>query len=230
MFSKCVDLWHLLSAAEKQAWESAARPLHMTGYAWFISQCLRPNPGIYLPLAGGTMAGAIDMNGHLVTDLPAPVDPGDAARKAYVDAIPGGYTAGCRVYNDAPISIDHGDFTPLTFNQERYDTEGIHDNVFNNSRLTCWTAGKYIISAIVRWEANAVGQRRVAIYLNGTTPIGYHMIGLAGAAEEVMNPTCLYDLSHRDYVEVSVYQNSTVALDVQSVNNFSPEFMMQRVG
>ncbi len=85
MFKKCIDLWHLLSAAEKLAWESAARPLHMTGYAWYMSQCLRPNPGIYLPLAGGTMAGAIDMDGQLVTDLPAPVDPGDATRKAYVD-------------------------------------------------------------------------------------------------------------------------------------------------
>ncbi|GAI89176.1 unnamed protein product, partial [marine sediment metagenome] len=61
MFNKAVSLWHALSAAEQAEWESAARPKHMTGYAWFISQALRPNPGIYLPLQGGTMQGDIDM-------------------------------------------------------------------------------------------------------------------------------------------------------------------------
>jgi len=72
MFNKAVALWHALSAAEKAEWESAARPKHMTGYAWFISQALRPNPGIYLPLQGGTMAGNIAMGGHKITGLPDP--------------------------------------------------------------------------------------------------------------------------------------------------------------
>ncbi|GAJ21836.1 unnamed protein product, partial [marine sediment metagenome] len=47
MYQKAVALWHALSAAEKADWESLARPRHMTGFAWFMSQCLRPNPGIY---------------------------------------------------------------------------------------------------------------------------------------------------------------------------------------
>lgn len=85
MFLACKDLWHTLSAAEKAAWESAATPRHMTGYAWYMSQCLRPNPGIYLPLAGGTMTGVIDMDGQLISALPAPIAANDAVRKAYVD-------------------------------------------------------------------------------------------------------------------------------------------------
>lgn len=87
MFLACVDLWHALSAAEKQEWESSARPRHMTGYAWYLSQCLRPNPGIYLPLVGGSMSGVIAMAGNQVSGLPAPVAANDAARKAYVDAL-----------------------------------------------------------------------------------------------------------------------------------------------
>lgn len=61
MYQQCTGLWHLLTAAEKANWESLARSHHMTGYAYYMSQCLRPNPGIYLPLAGGTMSGDIAM-------------------------------------------------------------------------------------------------------------------------------------------------------------------------
>lgn len=43
-------------------------------------------PGIYLPLAGGTMSGAIDMNSNSITDLPLPVSNFDAANKFYVDS------------------------------------------------------------------------------------------------------------------------------------------------
>lgn len=87
MFQKVVALWHTLDAEERAVWESLARPRHMTGYAWFVSQALRPNPGIYLPLQGGTMQGDIDMASHFITTLPTPTDPLHPATKGYVDAL-----------------------------------------------------------------------------------------------------------------------------------------------
>ncbi len=90
MFGLCVDLWHTLSAAEKAVWESAGTARHMTGYAWYISQCLRPNPGIYLPLAGGTMSGDILLASNRLRNLPAPAAANDAARKTYVDGLRSG--------------------------------------------------------------------------------------------------------------------------------------------
>lgn len=84
MFLKVVALWHALSPAEKLQWESVARPHHMTGYAYFISQSLRPNPGIYLPLQGGTMSGDIDMAKNRILRLPAPVDAQEAANREWV--------------------------------------------------------------------------------------------------------------------------------------------------
>ncbi|GAH96002.1 unnamed protein product, partial [marine sediment metagenome] len=89
MYSKCAALWHTLSTAEKQDWESLARPKHMTGFAYWQSQCLRPNPGIYLPLQGGTMSGDIDMAKNRILKLPLPTDAQEAARKAEVNAIVG---------------------------------------------------------------------------------------------------------------------------------------------
>lgn len=43
-------------------------------------------PGLYLPLAGGTMTGAINMNTSSITGLPLPTLSTDAASKAYVDS------------------------------------------------------------------------------------------------------------------------------------------------
>ena len=47
----------------------------------------------YLKLAGGTLTGAVDMGGNAVTNLPAPVNDGDAARKADVEAVANNLTA-----------------------------------------------------------------------------------------------------------------------------------------
>ena len=81
MYQLCADLWHTLTDAEKATWETLARRQHMTGYAYYLSQCLRPNPGIYLPLAGGTMSGDINMATKRITNLPAPVADEEPARK-----------------------------------------------------------------------------------------------------------------------------------------------------
>ena len=86
MYQKAVALWLALSPQEKQDWESLARRHHMTGYAWFLSQCLKPNPGIYLPLQGGTMQGDIDMAANRILNLPPPSAIEEPSRKAELDA------------------------------------------------------------------------------------------------------------------------------------------------
>lgn len=85
MYQKAVALWHALSPEEREDWESKARSRHMTGFAWFMSQCLKPNPGIYLPLQGGKMQGDIDMAKHKITNLPHPTHDQQAATKKYAD-------------------------------------------------------------------------------------------------------------------------------------------------
>ena len=85
MYQKAVALWHALSPAEQQSWNSDASRRHMTGFAWFMSQALKPNPGLYLPLQGGIMAGDIDMAGHSITDLPDPTLAQDPVTKQYLE-------------------------------------------------------------------------------------------------------------------------------------------------
>ncbi|GAH87980.1 unnamed protein product, partial [marine sediment metagenome] len=166
MFNLYVDLWHTLSVAEKAEWESAARSRHMTGYAWYISQCLRPNPGIYLPLAGGKMQGDIDMEQHRLKDLPLPGLPFEAARKWDLDTLEARWKTGARVYHDVNQAVPHATWTTLAFNSERYDTASMHSTVINNDRITVLIAGKYVCGVCVQWEGNVNGLRQVMIELN----------------------------------------------------------------
>jgi len=61
---------------------------HLNANADTLDTLLGTGPaGRFLPLAGGTMQGSIDMGGHLITDSNAPINPLDLANKSYVDTL-----------------------------------------------------------------------------------------------------------------------------------------------
>lgn len=95
-------------------------------------------------------------------------------------------------------------FSVFTFDAEHFDTDAIHDNVTNNSRLTCKLAGKYLISATMAPTGAALTGALafyIAIRLNGTT---YEAIGV-GAPDTAKNSgACvetILSLAVGDYVE-----------------------------
>lgn len=232
MYQKGVALWHGLSAAEQQEWESLARPKHMTGFAWFMSQMLKPNPGLYLPLQGGTMQGNIEMDGHHIHGLPLAFHLTDPLRlDDYINIIePQFMNEGARVTHSAIQAIPNNTWTVPAFNTERYDTDTIHDNGVSNSHLTCKTAGKYIIVGQVNFTADVNGIRYLVIRLNGATWIAYEGTGLTAAGNWYTGVSTIYDLALTDYVELLILQNSGIPLNLLRTLNYSPEFMMQRIG
>jgi hypothetical protein len=142
--------------------------------------------------------------------------------------------AGCRAYHNANQSIATATLTVLAFNSERYDTDAYHDLVTNNSRLTvpAGLAGKYLITAHVNWAANAdANERAIGIRLGGTTFIAYNNgpgINVAGIQMH-STATTVYDLAVGNYIEITVFQASGVALNVLASANYSPEVTMTRV-
>jgi len=140
------------------------------------------------------------------------------------------YIQGARVYNSANLSIPNNTETALALDSEGYDTDTIHDTVTNNSRLTCKTAGKYLIIAQAWWAGNSTGFRAVTIKLNGATVLAQVLREPVGTYQCRMITTTIYDLAVDDYVEVTVTQTSGAALNVFVAGYASPEFMMQRVG
>jgi len=234
MYQKCALLWHALSAVEKEDWESLARSRHMTGFAYWQSQCLRPNPGIYLPLQGGTMAGDIDMAKYRILKLPLPTNAQEAASKAYVDAgvASATYTEGARAYHNVDQAIPNNTLTVLAFNSEDFDTDAIHDFVVNNSRLTCKTAGTYLLYVNIEWQAAPAGYRR--LFINHS--VDGIMAWLQYDVAEGANPygqclmTC-YPLSVTDWMTCHVKQNSGGAINIEGDGaDIRPRFGIQRIG
>lgn len=133
-----------------------------------------------------------------------------------------------RVFHNADQLIGDAARTILTFNSERFDTDGMHDGV-NPTRLTATTGGKYLIIAHIQWDVNAVGRRNLRILLNGVTDIATDNRDALAVDQNQMIST-LYDLSATDFVEVDVWQNSGGNLNVETQANWSPEFMMVKVG
>ena len=140
-----------------------------------------------------------------------------------------------RVFHNTTQSVTSGTPLALAFNSERFDQAGgasstMHDTVTNNSRLTAIYAGVYQISGTIQYAASPQ-ITNLSIRVNGTTTIARHGY-VAGTALDVryQHISTLYALAVNDYVELIAAQTSGGAVNVNSVGNESPEFMMVRVG
>lgn len=135
-----------------------------------------------------------------------------------------------RVYHNAAQAIANGGGV-VAYNSERFDNDVIHDTATNNSRLTCKTAGAYLIGATGEFAASAAGVRELQIRVNGATVIDVqrgpnHGAGLVARLEV----TTLYEFAVNDYVEVVAYQDSGGNLNLNSGANYTPEFWMTWMG
>lgn len=171
----------------------------------------------------GTAAGNV-----LLLDGTGKVPPGN---------LPPGPSA--RAYNSADQSIADITVTALAFDSERFDTDAIHDPVTNNSRMACKTAGKYAVVANLRHTTLSFGNNTIFeayIRLNGTAVVAkferlfgaYTGAGVGYTLD--INLSTILDLVVNDYLEVIVYHNLGSAQTIKALGNYTPEFMIARVG
>jgi hypothetical protein len=136
----------------------------------------------------------------------------------------------CYAYNNANQSIANAAWTTLAFNSEKFDTDGMHDLVTNNHRLTCVTTGKYIACAGLKFFGNAAGVRILSLNVNGARSFGY--VDTLPNANDVtgMNATIIVHLVAGDILTVDVWQNSGGALNVITEGSATPFLSAIRVG
>jgi hypothetical protein len=135
----------------------------------------------------------------------------------------------CKVYHDAAQSIENGVPTNLAFNSEEWDTDSIHD-VAVNTNLVCKKAGKYYIHGKVIFASNANGRRQLAIKKGISSYIANTIVNAVNGAATSLEVSTIEDMEIDDYVRLEAYQNSGGALDVTADADYSPQFMMVKVG
>jgi len=232
MWQLAASLWHDLSAAEQAVWERDGTARGMTGYAWWMSQALRPNPGIYLPLAGGTMSGDINMDAHRIEGLPEPLGPYSAAPKAYVDVAVAAATLahGARVKRTTHLAIADSTYTPVTYESAEWDNDDCWDLLTWPTRLYCKTAGIYAVTTAVTYEANAAGRRMIYVAANDVDVIAVAEWDTPQLGPAALEIDTLWQLGVGDYLTTTVYQTSGGPLTLLAVAKYSPAFTFARIG
>lgn len=95
----------------------------------------------------------------------------------------------------------------IAWDAEDYDTDGMHDNATNNSRITFQTAGIYRVTTCVLWSfgAPAVTIVDLSILGNGTTVVGQDYIqGISATTNLTRSLTTVVDSATYSFVTVSL--------------------------
>ena len=141
-------------------------------------------------------------------------------------------TASVRVYKSGAQTIANGTVTAVTWDTEKFDSDGMHDNSTNNSRLTAIVSGKYIVGATLVYSEIEDHMIAILIKKNGSEYIAgteQNTPTVGSGFHNGISVTTMIDLGAGDYVETITEQRRGSALDI-IVANPGNSFWMTRVG
>ncbi len=129
--------------------------------------------GLFLPLAGGTMGGNIDMDGNGINNLTAPIADDDAATKIYVDNAVGGVAGGndgdIQYNNSGAFGGDAGFQTDGNGNLTVTGSLQVDNLIFNGNRISADTGLVEIEDGQLFNDLDADGNKIVNL-LNPSSP------------------------------------------------------------
>lgn len=146
-----------------------------------------------------------------------------------------------RVTNTGALSAAHDNWRLLSYTTARFDSASMFDSgAAFSSRLTATTPGTYKIGCNVVWASNATGYRLLMIRRNsnqsatgGSVIATDARMSISGTSASVLNMGQSIEVASRldigDYVEAFVRQSSGGTLNVQSLDQHSPEMWLVRI-
>ena len=125
----------------------------------------------------------------------------------------------CSIYSATAQTVANGAATgvDLVAASENFDNDSMHSTSSATERITCQTAGRYLLVATVNFASNTSGSRRVAFLLNGATTYGASVAAPAPTNSTVLTAVRAIILVAGDYVTCNVWQTSGGNLDVTLV-------------
>lgn len=127
-------------------------------------------------------------------------------------------------------------WSTCAFNAEYFDTDGMHSTSVNTERITCVTAGVYLVTAAwhLQEDGSAAGERIIGIALNGEGTPSYGVAGFPYQGNSTVTrlaTAAIIKLSVGDYVTLMVYQGDAGALTVYAqASGWSAQFAAHWLG
>lgn len=123
----------------------------------------------------------------------------------------------CRIYRTtANQNVADATATAISYQAETYDTQSLHDNSTNPSRITIPSGGSglYLFQAQVTFDNNAVGRREIYIYKNGSQIAVEKLFNPDAVQDSILTISIQESCSISDFFEIFVFQNSGGGLDI----------------
>jgi hypothetical protein len=114
--------------------------------------------------------------------------------------------------------------TTVDWNAEDYDTDTMHDNSVNPSRITIKTAGIYLFAAGLNFGSATGSTTQIFLRLNGSSVFGRLIYDVTSTAISVSS---MYKCAVNDYVEVRVYIGNTRNVGADPSTYFSATWLGQ---
>lgn len=137
---------------------------------------------------------------------------------------------GAQVYRDSNFAFTSaagGDL--IDFNQEDFDTNTIHDNATNNSRLTAQVGGYYRVYFQGRINQDAGGGWSEIMFRKNNIVFSVGMRVNTNAADEYQYHEAVIELNATDYVEARIRTTSGSGT-LEYFSSYPPRFGMYKIG
>ena len=148
-------------------------------------------------------------------------------------AVGGSSFVGCGVKKTSDQSINNSTATVISWDSENIDTNTMHDNSTNNTRITVPTGkgGYYLLTGGIAFNSNGTGNRVVRAYKNGSDLRWLAGVAAANAGNfTIVSFNQVFNLSAGDYIELYAFQSSGGALSVMSDPEAGSFWQMQYLG
>lgn len=121
--------------------------------------------------------------------------------------------------SSATQSLPQSVFNVISLGAEEFDTDSMHDNVTNNSRLTVNSAGKYLFTGHISLGGGTGSLRLFRMVKNGLSqPQAGLGIPPPGANGIGMNISCILNMGVGDYVALELLHDSGGAINAEQAS------------
>lgn len=134
------------------------------------------------------------------------------------------------VYLTSASSIPNITDSVVTWSSAEYDTDSMF-SAGSATRLTCKTAGIYIVTFTLAWPNNSTGERIGWIQKNGSTADRWGMVRMSPSTtgETIQTAAAQMSLVVNDYIQIGVYQSSGGALNLNGTGTARTRFSAGRI-